>query len=424
MTPKVWVKTSGLAAAALGLLLVPAYGQNKGGTGTPTTPTGTGNTGTTNTTTTNRGTPSNTPTNTNTNQGQQPSIPQPIFVSGRVTLEDGTAPPEPVIIETLCNGAPHGEGYTDTKGYFALELGARNSVIQDASEIGSVSGFSSPMMTSATGNNGLSSGAGFSGADAAERKYMGCDLQAKLVGFRSQQVPLTGRRPMDDPNVGTILLHRIGKAEEGQTVSAVSLAAPKDAKKAYEKGVDAIKKKKWDDAEKNFEKAVEAYPNFAAAWYELGLLQMGQSKNDMARSYFKKAIDCDHKFIKPYLHIALLDLKAKQWQDLAEVTEKTVKLDPFAYPQAYFYNSVANYNLHNFEEAEKSGLEAERLDTRHEYPRVNYLLGLVCIQRKDYTAATERFKTYLKLDPKAEDAATVRSHIEAMEKVTAAAKQR
>jgi superkiller protein 3 len=242
------------------------------------------------------------------------------------------------------------------------------------------------------------------------------------VGYRSQQIPLTGRRPLDDPNVGVILLHRMIPGEEGQTVSAVSLAAPKDAKKAYDRGTDAVKKRKWDDAEKNFEKAVEVYPKFATAWYELGMLQMGQSKPDMARSYFKRAMECDPKFLKPYLQIANLDMMAKRWQDLADVTEKTVKLDPFSFPQAYFFNSVANYNLRDYEAAEKSGLEAERLDTRHVFPRIVYLLGLVSVQKKDYEDASKRFKAYLTLDPKADDAATVRSQIEAIDKITAAAK--
>ena len=151
------------------------------------------------------------------------------------------------------------------------------------------------------------------------------------------------------------------------------------------------------------------------------MLQAGQSKFDMAQSYFKRALECDAKFMKPYLQLAILHLNAKRWQELADVTEKTVKLDPFDYPQSYFFNSVANYNLHNMEEAEKSALEAERLDTRHQYPRVNYLLGLVAIQRKEYGAASQRFKTYLKLDPKAEDAATVKSQIDAIDKVTATA---
>ena len=71
--------------------------------------------------------------------------------------------------------------------------------------------------------------------------------------------------------------------------------------------------------------------------------------------------------------------------------------------------------------AEKSALEAERLDTRHQYPRVNYLLGLVAIQHKDYEGASKRFKAYLKLDPQADDATTVKSQIDAIDKVTASA---
>ena len=144
---------------------------------------------------------------------------------------------------------------------------------------------------------------------------MGCDLQAKLAGYRSQTVPLAGRRAMDNPDVGTILLHRNGPAEEGKTISAVSLAAPKDAKKAYEKGLDALKKKKFEDAQKNFEKAVEVYPKYATAWYELGMLQAGQGKMDMARKYFDTALEHDPKFVKPYLQISILELQSQKWQE-------------------------------------------------------------------------------------------------------------
>jgi tetratricopeptide (TPR) repeat protein len=142
----------------------------------------------------------------------------------------------------------------------------------------------------------------------------------------------------------------------------------------------------------------------------------------MATSYFKRALDCDSKYLQPYLQIAVIHLMAKRWQELADVTEKTVRLDPFDYPQAFFFNSVANYNLHNYEEAEKSALEAERLDTRHAFPRVIYLLGLVDIQKQKYEDASKRFKAYLKLEPTTEDAATVRSQIEAIDKITATAK--
>ena len=52
--------------------------------------------------------------------------------------------------------------------------------------------------------------------------------------------------PIPAPVTGKLTI----AAEEGKTVSMISLAAPKDAKKAYEKGMDALKKKKLEDAQK------------------------------------------------------------------------------------------------------------------------------------------------------------------------------
>ena len=419
MTSKVWVRAISIFAAS-GVLIASAMGQGRGTTTAP--PPGAGGAGTTSPGTGTTG-PTSRPTNPTPNTTTQPTqpsmnIPQPIYISGRVMLEDGTPPPDPAIIETVCNGNAHGEGYTDTKGYFSVELGSRRGIIMDASEFGSggaLNGGNPATSTGLTSNSPLGNS-----LDSPERKYMGCDLQAKLSGFRSQTVSLAGRRPMDDPNIGTILLHRTGPAEEGKTISMVSLAAPKDAKKAYDKGIDGLKKKKFEEAQKNFEKAVEIYPKYATAWYELGMLQAGQGKPDMAHKYFDTALENDSKFIRPYLQLAVLALQGQKWQELADITEKTVKLDPFAYPQAYFFNSVANYNLQRFDLAEKSAMEAERLDTRHQYPKNSHLLGMLLAMKKDYTGAAERMKTYLKYAPDASDAAKVRTQLAEVEKITAA----
>ena len=419
MASKNWVRAI-TAAAAVGLLIpVAVIGQGTGGGapaggtgGTTGGSTGGSGGGTGRTTTT---TPSPSSTTSPGNTPAPANIPQPMFVAGRVMLEDGTAPPGLVTLETVCNGAPHGEGHADSKGYFSIELGARNGVIQDASEFTPTRAWKTSGVTSGSATSGSPDG-----SQSPERKYMGCDLQAKLAGYRSQTVSLSGRRPMDDPNVGTILLHRNGPAEEANTISAVSLAAPKDARRAYEKGLDAIKKKKFDDAQLNFEKAVDVYPKYAAAWYELGMLQAGQGQMDLAHGYFDKASDCDPKFVQPYLQVSILELQASRWQNLAEVTDRIVKLDPFDYPQAFYFNAVANYNLHHMAAAEKSALTAERLDTRHAIPKVSHLLGLILAYKKDYAGAAERFKAYLEYAPDAKDAAKVRSLLADVEKVTAA----
>ncbi|HEY1336034.1 MAG TPA: tetratricopeptide repeat protein [Bryobacteraceae bacterium] len=361
MTPRTGVRLVTLAAAAA-LALSPAFGQGRGTGSTGTPPaggTGAAGAGGTTTGSPGRGTiPSTQPSQ----QQQTPqTLPPPIFINGRVVMEDGSPLTEIVTIERVCNGQAHSEGYTDIKGYFGIELGARNNgVLQDASEYGPDTFDVAGRSGSGLGGFGSSSNPLSMGAD----RFMNCELRAKLAGYRSQTISLALRRPLDDPNVGVILLHKIG-AQEGGTVSAVSLAAPKDARKAFDKGMDGLKKRKPEEAEKNFEKAVQIYPKYATAWQQLGVLQAKAGKNEEAKKSFQTAMESDPKFTDPYLQLSLIALQAKDWKEAADLSDRLVKLDPFSYPQGYFFNSVANYNLKNVDAVEKAAREAERLDTRH-----------------------------------------------------------
>ena len=144
------------------------------------------------------------------------------------------------------------------------------------------------------GQSGMSGG-GNMGQSSQERLLSNCELRARLGGFRSQSIILAGRRIMDDPDVGTILLHREAPGE-GSTISVTTLQAPKDARKAFEKGLEYIKKNKYAEARTEYEKAVQIDQKFAAAWCELGKMQAGAQDFDMARGSFRMAIQSDPKF--------------------------------------------------------------------------------------------------------------------------------
>jgi len=423
MTPRTIARVLAFVTAAC--VFQPAgFGQARGGvagtpsTGGTTSPTTTGP-GSMTTTTPNMTT---TPSNPNQTTTPQPQVPQPIFISGRVMMEDGTAPSESVIIERVCGGSPHAEGYTDSKGYFALELGKPNDgVIQDASEENSRRFGGYPGGASGSGMSASGSGSGtgrMNNGPGSELRLANCELRARLGGYRSQAVSLAGRRAMDNPDIGLILLHRLGP-NEGSMVSTNSLSAPKDAKKAFDKGEESLKKKKIDDAAKSFQKAVDLYPEYAAAWQELGRLQMANGDALGARGAFENAARADSKFAAPLVDLAVLDMEAQKWRDVVVVTDRAAIIDAFDYPQIFLFNAVANYNLHNFDAAEKSARQAQKLDTRHELPKASHLLGLILAMHKDYPAAAEQLREYLKFAPNATDAAAVRSQLDQIEKLGA-----
>jgi tetratricopeptide (TPR) repeat protein len=341
---------------------------------------------------------------------------RPIFLSGKVVLDDGTPPPDNVVIERVCNGIARPEGYTDSKGRFSFQLGQNQHMMPDASVssaadsgFGNSGGFS---RGGAGGNMGGSRG-------ITERDLVGCELRANLAGYRSEIVNLSGRRVMDNPDVGTIVMRRLGNVE-GLTISATTALAPKDAKKAFEKGREAAKKQKWADAQKELEKATQIYPKYAVAWYDLGQVHEQQKNVEEARKCYAQALEADAKYTNPYLKIAGIQARESKWQEVADTTDRVIKLNPFDFPIAYFYNAIANLNLQKIEAAEKSALEGKKIDTRRSIPKIDHVLGVIMANKRDYSGAAQYMKSYLASVPDASDAEQVRKQLAEVEKTLAA----
>src|ERR1700676_640248 len=49
----------------------------------------------------------------------------PLFLAGKVTMEDGTAPPESLTIQLICHASPRSIGRTDGKGTFSIDVNNR-----------------------------------------------------------------------------------------------------------------------------------------------------------------------------------------------------------------------------------------------------------------------------------------------------------
>jgi tetratricopeptide (TPR) repeat protein len=362
------------------------------------------------------------------------------YLTGRVILEDGLPSAERVDIVITCNGQPYVAAQTDKAGLFSFRLGAQgNRSLQDAS-VGSADGsFGRPAIAAGpppTSNGSTSMDPQQTAAtDTAtqpgapipslprntggERAFMRCDMQAQLPGYRSESSTLANRRPMDNPDLGTIVLHPLRRAD-GPLVTVTALAAPRDARKAFESGRQALKGKRPEDARKAFEKATRLYPRYAAAWCELGKLQIDARQLDDACRLFETSIHADPKFLDPYLQLAALQAVAQQWPQLAATTGAALHLDARDYPQAYYLNALANFNIGNADAAEKSAWEAERLDPRRLFPGSWQVLGRVLALRREFAEALAQMREYLRLAPHAPDAPSVRARMAEIEKLSAA----
>jgi tetratricopeptide (TPR) repeat protein len=348
-------------------------------------------------------------------QPNQPREDLVMFLLGRVRAADGTAIPNDALVERVCNTGVRQQVHVNPAGEFSMQLGSRNDSYLDAT--------AEPL--GQEGVNRKNSEMGIPRLELAN-----CELRASVSGYSSSVVSLVDLAgSLSSVDVGAIVVQRRGKVE-GLTIDASAYRVPKDARKAYERGLEAERKGKLTEAHKYFGKAVEVYPGYTNAWFRLGSVLQREHQKDAARTAFTQATTIDSKYLPPYLSLARIAYEAENWTELVDLTGHilaldplnhvsgyVLDLDPLNYTDAYFYNSVANYKLNRFEEAEKSGLKAEKVDLPTRFPQLHLLLAEIFTRKNNYGMAIAEIENYLELVPHAQDADQVRVRLAKLEKL-------
>jgi cytochrome c-type biogenesis protein CcmH/NrfG len=332
------------------------------------------------------------------------SLKIPTQMGGKVLMEDGTPPAEPVPIEARCgSGRAFTVARTNATGGFVI-ASQSDTQVADA-RLGS-----SP----SRGNSDVSSSNSAGGAPT--RLSPGCSVEAHLVGYTSTSLVVMSDTVND---LGTIILHRKANVE-GSTESVTTLKAPKDAQKAYEKAMKALEKKKSDEARPLLEAATKSYPQYAIAWFELGKIHQEAGDLAKAQQAYEQAMGADPKFIKPYIQVTTIFYKAAKWKELAAVTARTIELNPVEYPSAYVYNASSNLKLGDPKAAEASARQAVKVDVNHTYPLAEFFLGLSLADQGNVKEGADHFRSYLLLQPNSPNAEAIKKQLAAWEQTTAA----
>jgi tetratricopeptide (TPR) repeat protein len=328
------------------------------------------------------------------------------IVSGDVRMEDGTAPPGAVQINRVCGGRTIIAATTDSMGHFNFSVSAGGGATATA-DAGQASAQASDL------NKAL---------NASSTQYTNpittalrdCEVQAVLSGFRAESVRLSIRDTSDDGRVGTIVLHPLSRSG-ALTISVTTAGAPPSAMKAYEKGLESIGRQKWDVAESELGKAVKIYPRFAVAWYQLGVTRQRRNATGEAIEAWNEARKQDPKYVMPYESLAALADRQEDWTAAEQYSREWLQLDSNDFAAAYLINAVANARLNRIEAAEVSARDGLKIDKDRKIPRLNYVLGLILMQKQEYPESIKYLRAYLELAPNARDAAVVREQVVKLE---------
>ncbi len=347
----------------------------------------------------------------------QPEGDRVMFLLGRVATSDSTPVPQDVLVERICNNRVRQQLYASPNGDFSMQLGSRAGTFLDAT--------AEP--TSQSRGTGKDSAMGI-----PRSELRNCELRVSSPGFHYGVIDLVNHDAFGSSiDVGVIVVQRSTKIK-GMTLSATPYQAPKDARRAYEKGLEAQKKANLASARKYFETAVELYPKYASAWFQLGNILQKENQKEAARTAYTRATLIDNRFLPPYLSLASIAFGEGNWTVLLALTDHILDLDPLNHvavtgfildldpvncANAYFYNAFANYKLNRIEAAEKSALKAERIALPTRIPLLHLLLAEIYARKNNYASAISEIQTYLELAPNAPDADQVRAHLAKLEKL-------
>jgi tetratricopeptide (TPR) repeat protein len=315
-------------------------------------------------------------------------------------MDDGSELPLNVVIEKTCNGRTTALTYADRKGRFTVSLSG-DSAAKFADASYDSHSVSSPNQ-------------GFAVQMLRKPSLVGCDLRASYPGFRSDHVSINSSRAMDDPNLGMFILHKEGVAPPS-TISETTRTAPKEALKAYQRGMDDLRKGKPGSAVPEFGKAVDIDAQFASAWYELGRLKVTDDAA-AAQNYLRKAVSADPKYAPPYVELAFLSVRAHDWPAAIDLTARALALDSSSYPQLFYFSAIANANLGNYDEAQNKARNAVRADHDRRFPKAMQLLAFLLERKGDLEGAAEQMRGFLATAPSVEDAQLAKTELAVLER--------
>jgi tetratricopeptide (TPR) repeat protein len=194
-------------------------------------------------------------------------------------------------------------------------------------------------------------------------------------------------------------------------IGAATLKVPGKAKGEYKKGCSDLKDKKLASAEDHLRKAVQEYPQYAAAWALLGQVLDAGNRIEEARTACVQASGADSSYVPAYLCLADVAAQLNEWQQTLDQANRALALDPVQNLYGNFYSAMAQFHLSNLPAAERNALETIDADHLHRIPQAHLLLAQIYGANHDLYAVSVQLRAYLKVAPSSPDSAAVKKSL-------------
>jgi tetratricopeptide (TPR) repeat protein len=207
---------------------------------------------------------------------------------------------------------------------------------------------------------------------------------------------------IDGPVFGmTVNLRRLGAeagTPSGPTVSVRELSIPQKARDAMSKGTGLLyQKSDYAGSIKQFQRAIQVYPNFYEAYAQMGFAYMRMNDANQSETALRKAIELSEgRYPDALMLLAALFESGKRYADAEPLARKAVGLDANSW-RAQSELAQALLGLDRPEDAETYAQAAANLQPQN--PIFRLLLADVHMQLRNDPALLDDLNGYLRLAP-------------------------
>jgi len=189
--------------------------------------------------------------------------------------------------------------------------------------------------------------------------------------------------------------------------SASQLRIPPMARKPFDKGMDAMQRKEFPKAADLFQKAIDAYPQYDAAYDNLGVALMQMGESEKAGAAFQKAVELNDKNADANRNYARFLISTKKYDQAIEPIKRALMVTPQD-SSSLTLLAIAEFQTKEYDAALQTALKIHQ--SEHEgYAVAHYIAGKVYEMKNQASAATAEYETYLQESPNGPQAEQVRA---------------
>ena len=204
-------------------------------------------------------------------------------------------------------------------------------------------------------------------------------------------------------------------AAKAAVINAALAAVPDNARELYRKAMDSLQSGDSAKAIEQLKAAVASYPQFPIALNELGVQYLKLGQLDKASESLKLAVKFAPEDFLPRLNYGICLLNQRLFAESEDQLRTALTKNSTA-PTAHMYLGIALAIQRKLDDGQKE-LEVALASTSSEVALAHRYLAGIFLERRENKRAADELETYLKLVPKAPDAAILQRKIKELRNV-------